>query len=275
MYEAYITKVLWDPTWGAKGLSVGGVYLLQASVLVLFWHPLMAFILPVFLGENLLTDSSETFSALPRWLQAPLRSLSGQLLITVGLAALCGATQSVNSRSWSQSLASSLGSLAVVLGLAWAWKRGGWGRAHELRDLVPSARALRPLVALLLGGYLVLGLLLRPEALPRTILPHVTVWVIYAVLFLLLHLNLKRAGEWRLPSPSPLRRSAWAVTLAFALVFPLVSAALTWVRILAQALVLATWVAGVGSGALFLVTAVWRGLPVLVAREGGDELSGQ
>ena len=44
LYEAYLTKVLWSPTWGEWNWQFGGVYVIQTIVLVLFWHPLMAYI---------------------------------------------------------------------------------------------------------------------------------------------------------------------------------------------------------------------------------------
>ena len=59
LYEAYITKVLWSPTWGDAIFKVGGVAVVETMVLVFFWHAFMAFILPLFLAETYLTSSRE------------------------------------------------------------------------------------------------------------------------------------------------------------------------------------------------------------------------
>src|SRR5512138_349608 len=58
LYEGYITKVLWNPPWDAEAFRLGGVAVLSTLMLALFWHPFMAFIVPLFAGECLLTGSS-------------------------------------------------------------------------------------------------------------------------------------------------------------------------------------------------------------------------
>ena len=52
LYEAYITKVLWNPTWSEAEFKIVGVAVIEAMVLVLFWHAFLAFILPLFLAET-------------------------------------------------------------------------------------------------------------------------------------------------------------------------------------------------------------------------------
>ena len=50
------TKVIWDPTWSTVELPwrAGGLAIAQTAVLVLFWHPLMSFVVPLAVAERVL-----------------------------------------------------------------------------------------------------------------------------------------------------------------------------------------------------------------------------
>ena len=59
LYESWITKVLWAGYFGQTPIlgTIGGIAILEFSVLVFFWHPVLAFIMPimtfqVFVSEN-------------------------------------------------------------------------------------------------------------------------------------------------------------------------------------------------------------------------------
>ncbi|MBN2149040.1 MAG: hypothetical protein JW726_16765 [Anaerolineales bacterium] len=258
MYEAYMTKVFWDPTWGDFTWQAGGIYLGQTAVLILFWHPWMAFIMPVVLGERFFADSGEMVAAMPPLLQKIVSHPKGGRLAVAAFALFCGLTQATNSPDIAMSLLTSLGAGLVfwlILGLG---RRLKGGRSYHMNDLLPSARQIIVLVGLLLLGYLVLGLLMRPEALPRTFVPHLTVWGLYLVLGGLLYRNLKKASSplvpaERMPSPFP-----WQEALIFWLVFPVTSALFVLLRPLAFAGVVLSWVFGIGLGLALLVWSAWR-----------------
>jgi hypothetical protein len=56
LYEAYITKVLWAG-WGPDTVwFIGGIAVVETTTLLLFWHPFMAFIIPLFASESILTE---------------------------------------------------------------------------------------------------------------------------------------------------------------------------------------------------------------------------
>lgn len=207
MYEAYISKVIWNPTFGqdTMALKVGGLAVLQTAILVLFYHPFMSFMIPLFLGENLFTSSSETFQALPRILQRVLGSARG-FLWAIGLFAIyCGAFQASGAKTVKVSLTSGSSAVAVLflLGVIWHWMRRG--RNYSLRELLPSKLEGTVLCLLLLVDYLATGFLIRPEALPRTLLPHVTVWAMYAAWISLLYFNIKHSAPWTPTGTSPFR----------------------------------------------------------------------
>jgi hypothetical protein len=67
MYEAYITKVVWV-SFRPEGpfFTAGGIALFETIILVLFLHPLLAFVIPLLFTEMLLTNSTEVDEGLPR-----------------------------------------------------------------------------------------------------------------------------------------------------------------------------------------------------------------
>ncbi|MFX1298333.1 MAG: hypothetical protein ACFFD2_26195, partial [Promethearchaeota archaeon] len=55
LYESWITKVLWFGYPGAEGPAislVGGIAILEFFTLVFFWHPILAFVMPVLVFES-------------------------------------------------------------------------------------------------------------------------------------------------------------------------------------------------------------------------------
>jgi hypothetical protein len=176
LYEAYITKVLWDPTWSKADWhwQAGGLYLAQTAILVLFWHPVFAFILPLTLVERAATGSSEILAVLPR----PLRWLAGSRWGLVVLGLLAGTYSSIGA-SWLRRA-----------GVGGDVGRGGaaparGGRTGRAGAVAPGRPAVEPpsrgLAGLLVLGYLVLGVGMRRGSVPPIWPGQVTVWVMYAV----------------------------------------------------------------------------------------------
>ena len=81
LYEAYITKVLFHPHWGASPLRYFGVDFLWTIILVLWWHVFFALIIPLFVSERLLTRSRSILDALPRPIKRLLRTRTGFLVL--------------------------------------------------------------------------------------------------------------------------------------------------------------------------------------------------
>jgi hypothetical protein len=133
MYEAYITKVVWT-SFRPQGpfYTFSGIALFETILLVLFLHPLLAFIIPLLLSEMLLTRSNEAFLGLP---QAIRRSvLRHPSLWLGGLVTMFGLMQFINSPSVASSVLSSLGN-GLVLGLGVLWWRKKAGASYTLREL--------------------------------------------------------------------------------------------------------------------------------------------
>ncbi len=293
LYEAYVTKVLWSPTWGpTDGAMVVGLHVFQTAVLVLFVHPVLAFIAPLLVAETHLLDAPgqrggsgllagmpPRLAGMPPRLAAALRSPRGSVwaagLFTLVLAAHHAAVPG----GPGVVAASALVNTVVVAVLVWWWKRRYAARPlPSLREILPGRAATGWLAGALGVLYVASGVLVRPEALPRTPGPHLVLAAAYAALIGML-VRLTRTGRGGqqdplnhpgpgspAPTPEPTpepdadepsrrtvgHRSALAV---FAVGYPLVSAALAAVPPAAETIVVLSWLVAIPFGAWQLVIA--------------------
>jgi hypothetical protein len=180
MYEAYITKVLWV-SFRPEGpfVSVGGIALFETIILVLFLHPLLAFVVPLLFTEILLTNSSEVVLGLPARARESIRRHPAEWIGL--LMAFLGFMQFVNSRSVVSSFLSGAGNCLVV-GLAVCWWRRSGGTSFSLRELLPGPKGLKILGSLLLAWYLFWGFAIKRTSVPSILRGQLTIWVIYAAL---------------------------------------------------------------------------------------------
>lgn len=215
MYEAYLTKVVWT-SYSADGpmVTVAGIALFETLLLVLFWHSVLAFMVPVFVGETCLTRSREIVGLLPGPVRKRGKLLLGLLLIWSGLFT------SVNSPSVARSVVSTGGSGAVVLALMFVWRRTG-GTRYTMRDLLPGRKGRVAIAASMGLMYIGYARILEWDKLPEWG-PQITVWLVYAGLIWLLVRNLRRSCDrqpgaslteigWRTPALSLLIYVAAAV----------------------------------------------------------------
>ncbi len=252
LYEAYITKVLWNPPWDEM-LNVGGIALFEVPVLVLWWHPSTAFILPLLVGETVLASTRETINVLPERARRLLTTRKGCIL----LAALGGLFQGSNSPSLGLVLLSGVATTGVLGLLFVFWRRAVRGQTYTIRDLLPNRREFCVLLALLLALYLLAGFFLHPEALPG-LFPQMVIWLLYAAFFILLYLNLRKprpVGELDADDFSPPFSEKFAGFLA--LVFVAASVAVhVLLSPLSDMILLTAWVVGATIGVLSLIWAV-------------------
>ena len=178
MYEAYITKVLWT-SFRPEGpfYTVGGIALFETILLVLWLHPILAFVVPMMFTELLCTNSSEIAQGLPARVR---NSIQRHPARWIGLLmAFFGFMQFVNSPSVLQSFLSGAGS-SLVLGLALLWWRKSGGAAYSLRELLPGSKGLRNYGLVLLGWYLFWGVAIKMKSIPAVFPGQLTIWLIYA-----------------------------------------------------------------------------------------------
>ena len=196
LYEAYITKVLWVPTWGGLPFYVGGVAVVETALLVLFWHSFMAFIIPLFVAETTMTSSREMYTYAPSWARRLFSSSKARMLGYV-LVVCAGLFSSQGAPTAFHSLASGAISSLFLWALVRLWARRG-GTAYSFRNLLPGPTGLKVLTALLLLDYAALGAILRPEMLPG-FSSQATIWALYAFFGALLYLAVRRSRELESP----------------------------------------------------------------------------
>jgi hypothetical protein len=204
LYEAYVTKVVWAPLGDRPFVDLGGVFVFETVGLVLFWHPVVSFLLPVAVIETVATASRRSLGpplAGHRFARPLAVTLAGYLLLFQG--ALGGPVRA---------LLGNLLALAVLLAALFVWRRKS-GHTHDMGALLPHGRTLGVLAVCLVGVSIALGALIRPEELPTRPTPHLLILAVYLIAGGLLVALLR--GETQ-PSPGVPVRVTWRWILAAA-----------------------------------------------------------
>ncbi|PKO12586.1 MAG: hypothetical protein CVU39_23150 [Chloroflexi bacterium HGW-Chloroflexi-10] len=214
LYEAYMTKIVWQPNWDTLIPTIGGVLPFEMLVIVFFWHPIFSFILPMMLAERFLTGSDYLFHNLPGIVQKLLASPRKTFFASLLLAVALGTFQTMNAPSVQKVLLSGFSNGLFLIGTFWLW-RHQVKPIYALPDLMPSRRALTRLAIALALLYVILGVLINPQALPGW-QGHLTIWIVYFITILLLWRSLRK------PCPIANPISAKPTAQLSALLLPLV-----------------------------------------------------
>ncbi|HCS39404.1 MAG: hypothetical protein ACYDH2_04330 [Anaerolineaceae bacterium] len=260
LYEAPITKVLWDPTWGGKETMIAGIAGLQTGVLTLFWHPWFAFILPLMVAELIFTSTDEILNTLPAFFQRWVKRPSGKIFSIILLAFFCGVNQGANTISIQSTLISTFEALGVFLLFALIWRIVSKNVRWRLRDLLPQGRELLIVGILLAALYGISLPLVRPEALPKNIYPYITIGAIYAFSIILLIRNVAKATNsddslHRVPQRFP-----WLLLLVFVSTYLLSSIFIFNTKPAANLVIIAAW--GMG-----IIISIWVILHSLLSKK--------
>ena len=193
LYEAYMTKVLWAQPWDTEALAIGGVDIGPTAMLVLFWHPFFAFIIPLFVGggggaDALMLNSGRLFACLPeraqRILHKPWAVPLSAMLSGIFLGANIGGP-------FEALLASASSSLSIfVLLLIWDWAVGR--RRLNMAELLPRGKSWWICLLLLLVSFVFMFFAFNPENLPG-LGPQVIIWGMYLFFAALLLRLLRQA----------------------------------------------------------------------------------
>lgn len=191
LYEAYMTKVIWNPNWSAAPLKVGGIALVETLILVLFWHSFLAFIVPLFVAESF-TSSREITQGLPVWFSCWLEKFRHGRRYLV-LPFIAGCFQGINTPTLQDSLFSGLTTTIITMGIMVVWRRNA-NAVYSLRSLLPTKGEFKVLLTMLLVFYVLMGVFWTPELLPG-LGPQVTVWVLYLFFGGLLCVGIRKSRE--------------------------------------------------------------------------------
>jgi hypothetical protein len=192
LYEALITKVLWYGYPNSSGPMVGyffGVAWGEFLTLVLFWHPIMSFIVPILTFEVL---SGEYLNNHEWLLQRNRRTL---LLVTV--LVIAGAVFQSNGAQYNVLV--SLGSIAgtvLIIGLLHYLSTG-----KNIQSLLLGRKGMILLVTCLIALYSATTFLILPERLPNTIPPYllILIWYLFMVCLLFIDKPLVKSKAFETP----------------------------------------------------------------------------
>ncbi len=172
LYEALITKVLWFGYPSSTGPMVGyffGVAWGEFLTLVLFWHPVMSFILPVFVYELL---SGDVLPGHERFFHKEWK-----ILLLVIVLIVMGASFQSNGAKYDvmRSVGSMAGSLLIVFLMHFL------SRGKNLHSLVLGKKGLGIVLLYLFVLYGVTTAIIFPERLPKMFLPYLSIFLWYLV----------------------------------------------------------------------------------------------
>jgi len=172
LYESYVTNVVWAPLGDRPFVEIGGLHVFETAGLVLFWHPVVSFLLPVAVVEAVATASNRSIRpplADHRFVRPLVAAIVVYLLLFQG--ALGGPLRA---------LFGNVITLLILVVALFFWRRTG-GHTHEMHTLLPDGRTLGVLTVVLAAVYLGLTALIRSEELPTRPLPHLPILTIYFV----------------------------------------------------------------------------------------------
>ncbi|MHA1247105.1 MAG: hypothetical protein ACTSPE_07240 [Candidatus Thorarchaeota archaeon] len=180
LYESWVTKVLWAGFMGSTPIfdAVLGVAIVETLVLVLFWHPVFSFVIPVLVFELLSRARDPDAPILPgheKWLESSRRNkiIAVVLMVCGGANLASGVGNDVVT-----ALVGGGGSILLVA-LAYRLATRG-GKTFSIRTVTLGNRGLKASAAYILIYYAVTFPLLRPEGIPGPF-GIITVLLLYAL----------------------------------------------------------------------------------------------
>lgn len=176
LYEAYITKMLFHHAWDSPQLEWLGVSWFAFPLLVFWYHPIFAFIVPLFLMELVVAGRRPGYWFIPESLYARIAKNPRKWLI--GLGCFMGCYHGLTSKPLDHMLGSLYDGL-VIFAVIYA-ARSELSKHKEATILRLSNKAAALCCVGLAAIFLTTGFTLRTEALPSW-QGHATVIVFYAV----------------------------------------------------------------------------------------------
>jgi len=249
LYEAYLTKVLWAPPWGAP-VIIAGFAPIETLVLVFWWHAWFSFIIPLLVAEKLLTGSTSLALSFPGKIGKFINSWWGLAAVMI----FGGLFQSINSPSVGESLISGISTTAVLVILVLIWKRATRNKNYTMEELLPYPKQFKWLLVPAGIMYLVMGILLRPDWYPGFI-GHFMIWILYGLSFFLLARSRKTPVV--ISEEIPLESWKYKRWLLLAGVFPLAAVAgEILLSPIANPLAVVFWFGGIIFGVMMFIKAV-------------------
>ena len=191
LYESWITKVLWTGYPGAGAPIMGtfcGIAILEFSVLVFFWHPIFAFVLPILIFEVFaLADGSGHNRILPG--HSSLLRKKRRLFAFLSFAVLVGAGFLSINTGHNVTIAdlAILGNLSIIFLLYMIARRKP--DVFSIFSLQLGKKGLTIVTIYLLLLYVLSFLFLVPNKIPTSPLPILLIIAFYAFVVFLIKMS--------------------------------------------------------------------------------------
>lgn len=191
LYEAYITKILFSPTWGNTFFSFFGVDFLATVVLVLFYHPIMSFIIPLVFTEYSMMKKKEIIPLMPKFFH--------KKYLPIFFAVIFGAFhagQTIFGEPYSMNnlVFAIIVNVSLILGVVLFCRHITSKNNYSIKDILPDKKEFRFLLIFLIMIYVFMGFTSRPEALPG-IPGHVIMISIYAFFGMMFYEGIKKSQK--------------------------------------------------------------------------------
>lgn len=187
MYEAYITKVLWQPPWNEDAVTIANVAVLEFLILVPNWYSLFSFFLPLFWAESLVLSSDHLTMLLPEKWHKRLISYPA-----AGLTGLIGGFISGNALGTAEGAFTLLLANCLVITLMLGLFKLITRRRHmDLVEILPRRFAVVVLCVLMVIDYLIFGFNLNRHVKPGLV-GHVGILLLYIAIGLLIYFSMRK-----------------------------------------------------------------------------------
>ena len=201
MYESWITKVTWagymgqQPQWG----TVLGFAPAEFLIIIFFWHPVMSFMVPLFLFETLSTSQDRDNPVMAGHAALLLRGKWSTAALAL-LAATGAVFLSFNAKfDFGPALITLIGT-AVIIAIFWYCTSRWNDNQFSVLSLTLSRRGFAVLLVYLASLYGLTFFLLLPERIAPPLTIFLTV-LFYAVIILLLRFDtpVEQPAEYLFP----------------------------------------------------------------------------
>ena len=253
MYEAYITKVLWNPPWNEHTLTILNISVFTFLVLVFFFHTWMSFIFPLLLAEYLLFSDRRIFNSLP----VKLQNLLKKPFIFVVLFLFFGLANGVGEKNIPETVISVLGTSLIMLLLVLFARKQFLKTQDSLVDYLPRGKALLVIGILLAGVYANHLFNTRPEALPN-FSGHGMIWLFYILFAVLLTLSRNRISAEPVEKSYPIPKIRYTWILYSGLYLMAAILAVSFLKSLQPLIVIILWGVGIPFGLMMFGVAFHR-----------------
>lgn len=200
LYEAYITKVIWDPFFQTPHIKIIGLDVVALFWVILAYHPLMSFVVPVAVADALCLHTGQWRRWTPGWIRRPLMNPQTRLR-TVAIMGLAAGLFNCSTRPQGGAIMVAIFMVlnaGLIALLVRRWNQRTGGKMLSMKQVLPRYVELLGMGIGLCLVFIIQGGLLRVAFLPA-IQYQLSVWLLYALFFWLM---------WRGSEPAYVARDA-------------------------------------------------------------------